>query len=231
MVSHPLNKKEIERYSRQLVLDDFGVPAQTLLKESKVLIIGCGGLGCPAAVFLAAAGVGEIGLLDNDYVELGNLHRQIGHSEQRLGHNKAESLSARCLEINSNIQINIHKTRFTPANGLELVSNYDCVLDCTDNAPSRYLINDVCASSGPKPLVSGSALKFDGQLTVYLAAFSSKVTTTSVSRPPCYRCLYPDPPPRAAVGSCSEQGVLGVVPGVIGTMQAAEAIKVLTGSG
>ncbi|XP_064392027.1 adenylyltransferase and sulfurtransferase MOCS3-like [Halichondria panicea] len=214
--SAKLSKEEIGRYGRQLILPEWGVKSQLLLKSTSVLIVGVGGLGCPAALHLAAAGVGHVGLLDYDSVELSNLHRQVLHTEQRVGVQKAESAKLSIHSLNSSVQVSTHCCLLSRTNALDLLKSYDVILDCTDNVATRYLLNDACVLL-QKPLVSGSALRFEGQLTVY-----------GYKGGPCYRCLFPTPPPPHTVTNCSEGGVLGAVPGVIGTMQATEAIKIAT---
>lgn len=233
-----LTNSEISRYSRQLILPQFGVAGQLKLRNSRVLIVGCGGLGCPCAVYLAAAGVGTIGLVDDDVVELSNLHRQVAHSEHAVGQPKVTSLAARCKEVNSTTNIEEHCLHLTNSNAVSIVNNYDVVVDCTDNLATRYLVNDACAVCGCKPLVSGSALRLEGQMTVYLADRMRTKEEVDSNRPlpqsnraPCFRCLFPVPPPPTSVQGCSEAGVFGVVPGIIGTMQAAEVLKLLTGVG
>ncbi|DBA82552.1 TPA: Adenylyltransferase and sulfurtransferase MOCS3 [Trebouxia sp. C0005] len=187
------------------------------LLHSSVLIIGAGGLGSPAALYLAAAGAGRIGVVDQDVVEVNNLHRQIIHSEARVGKHKAESALAACRQLNSTNKVEVHKEAVTPKNALPLVSQYDVVLDCTDNAPTRYLISDACVVAG-KPLVSGAAIGTDGQLTVYNYGEDG----------PCYRCLFPVAPRPESCSRCSDVGVLGVIPGIIGSLQALEAIKIMS---
>ncbi|KAL8226447.1 hypothetical protein R6Q57_016279 [Mikania cordata] len=210
---HDLTPDMIYRYSRQLLLPSFGVQGQSNLLKSSILVIGAGGLGSPALLYLAACGVGRLGVVDHDVVELNNLHRQIIHGEAYIGRSKVESAAAACCLINSSIEVVEHKEALRTSNALEIVSKYDVVIDATDNAPSRYLISDCCVLLG-KPLVSGAALGLEGQLAVY-----------NYNGGPCYRCLFPTPPPTSACQRCSDSGVLGVVPGVIGCLQALEAIK------
>lgn len=212
--SNGLSPDMIYRYSRHLLLPSFGVQGQANLLKSSVLVIGAGGLGSPALLYLAACGVGRMGIVDHDVVELNNLQRQIIHTEAYIGKSKVESAAATCRSINSSTQIVEHREAFRTSNALEIVSKYDVVVDATDNAPSRYMINDCCVVLG-KPLVSGAALGLEGQLTVY-----------NYNGGPCYRCLFPTPPPTNACQRCADSGVLGVVPGVIGCLQALEAIKV-----
>lgn len=212
-----LDCDEIERYSRQLLLPQFGVQSQLTLRRSRVLIIGLGGLGCPAALYLSGAGVGVLGLVDrpNDVVEKSNLHRQVAHAEKRVGMNKVESARVAITALNSHVRVETHQ-EIVPRNAVKLVKDYDVVLDCTDNVMSRYLISDACAVARV-PLVSGSAIGLEGQLTVYCSSDET----------PCYRCIFPQPPPPSCVGSCDSAGVLGPVPGIIGTLQALEALKLL----
>ncbi|CAN4103991.1 unnamed protein product [Withania somnifera] len=212
--SNSLSADMIYRYSRHLLLPSFGVQGQANLLKSSVLVIGAGGLGSPALLYLAACGVGRIGIVDHDVVELNNLQRQIIHTEAYIGKSKVESAASTCRSINSSTQIVEHREAFHTSNALEIVSKYDVVVDATDNAPSRYMINDCCVVLG-KPLISGAALGLEGQLTVY-----------NYNGGPCYRCLFPTPPPAYACQRCADSGVLGVVPGVIGCLQALEAIKV-----
>lgn len=213
-----LTKDEISRYSRQLLMEQVGKSGQIKLKSFSVLIIGCGGLGCPAGIYLAAAGIGKIGLVDDDRVEKSNLHRQVLHNEHTVGISKVKSALKALQALNSNIQVVTHETRLNRQNAIGIIENYDAVIDATDNALSRYLISDACVLKN-KPLISGSALRFEGQLTVY----HYNETT------PCYRCLFPNPPPPGTVTNCSDGGVLGVVPGIIGSLQALEAIKIALG--
>ena len=218
MSTSSLSHDEVARYSRQLIMPEIGVTGQKRLKETSVLIVGCGGLGCPASLYLTAAGIGKIGLVDADKVEISNLHRQVLHTEDRVGIEKTASAVQALKPINHNVDLKPHTVKLTRENALEIVSDYDIVVDATDNVVARYLINDACVLSG-KPLVSGSALRFDGQLTVYHYNEAS----------PCYRCLFPTPPPVGTVVNCSDGGVIGVVPGIIGTLQALETIKIAAG--
>ncbi|XP_053102702.1 adenylyltransferase and sulfurtransferase MOCS3 [Hemicordylus capensis] len=214
-----LSRPEIQRYSRQLVLPELGVRGQLRLSGCSVLVVGCGGLGCPLAQYLAAAGVGRLGLVDHDVVELSNLHRQVLHRESRLGTSKAGSAAAALRELNSGVQCVPYEAALSPATALELVRAYDLVADCSDNVPTRYLVNDACVLAG-KPLVSGSALRLEGQLAVY-----------NYQGGPCYRCLFPKPPPPETVTNCADGGVLGVVPGILGSLQALEVLKIASGMG
>lgn len=214
-----LTKEDVERYSRQMILPGFGVAGQKALKAAAVLIVGAGGLGCPCAAYLAAAGVGKIGLLDYDVVERSNLHRQILHSEVKLGMAKVDSLSIALKQLNSQPQYVRHNSVLDSGNALKIFRGYQVVVDASDNVATRYLVSDACVSLGI-PLVSGSALRWEGQLCVY-----------NFNGGPCYRCLFPQPPPRTAVDNCSDGGVLGMVPGIIGSLQALEAVKILTGCG
>lgn len=213
-----LSADEVARYSRQLILPEIGVEGQKKLKSSSVLIVGCGGLGCPSSLYLTAAGFGKIGLVDADVVETSNLHRQVLHREDTVGIPKTTSAEKELLALNSNVSFEKFSTRLTKSNALDIIRNFDIVIDATDNVIARYLISDACVLTG-KPLVSGSALRFDGQLTVYNFDQNS----------PCYRCLFPTPPPPGTVTNCSDGGVIGVVPGIIGTLQAMEAIKIAVG--
>ncbi|XP_059666439.1 adenylyltransferase and sulfurtransferase MOCS3 [Cornus florida] len=218
-LGHGLSSDMIYRYSRQLLLPSFGVQGQSNLLKSSILVVGAGGLGSPALFYLAACGVGRLGIVDHDVVELNNLHRQIIHTEAYIGQSKVESAAAACRSINSTVQIVEHKEALRTSNALEILSKYDIVIDATDNAPSRYLISDCCVVLR-KPLVSGAALGLEGQLTVY-----------NYNGGPCYRCLFPTPPPTTACQRCSDSGVLGVVPGIIGCLQALEAIKIASAVG
>ncbi|XP_030380557.1 adenylyltransferase and sulfurtransferase MOCS3 [Scaptodrosophila lebanonensis] len=215
-----LTNDDIARFSRQLILPGFGVQGQLKLKNSAVLIVGMGGLGCPAAQYLAAAGCGRLGLVDYDIVERNNFHRQTLHSEKKEGMSKVDSARIALLELNSSCQIKCHTRLLNSLNAFSVLRAYDVILDCSDNVPTRYLLNDACVMLG-KPLVSGSALKMDGQLTVYNYGADG----------PCYRCIYPVPPPPEAVTNCGDGGVLGAITGTIGALQALEAIKVIVGLG
>jgi adenylyltransferase and sulfurtransferase len=216
-VVSPFRAAEVERYSRQMLLPQVGVRGQRLLRSAKALIVGVGGLGCPAGLYLAGAGVGVLGLVDRpgDVVERSNLHRQIAHGDARVGMDKVESAAIAIRALNPTVEIRTHAA-FDAGTAVALASGYDVVLDCTDNVASRYLVSDACAASRT-PLVSGSAIGLDGQLTVYCLDDET----------PCYRCIFPVPPPPSCVGSCASAGVLGPVPGTIGTLQALEAVKIL----
>jgi len=207
------------RYQRQLALPDFGEAGQARLKGGSVVIIGAGGLGSPAAIYLAAAGVGRIGLVDFDTVDETNLHRQILYGTSDVGRAKVDAARARLEEMNPQVVIETHATALSSDNALEILRDYDVVLDGTDNFATRYLVNDACTILG-KPNVYGSVFRFEGQVSVFDARVG-----------PCYRCLYPEPPPPHLVPNCAEGGVLGVLPGIIGTMQANETIKLLAGIG
>ncbi len=214
-----LSKEEIERYSRHLILPEVGIEGQKRLKNAKVLIVGAGGLGSPISMYLAAAGVGTIGLVDFDVVDYTNLQRQLLHTTNDIGRNKLESAKETLLALNPHISVKTHETVLSSDNALQIISQYDMVIDGTDNFPTRYLINDACVFLG-KPNIYGSIFRFEGQVTVF-----------DPKNGPCYRCLYPEPPPPGLVPSCAEGGVLGVLPGMIGTIQANEAIKLIIGKG
>ncbi len=215
-----LSNEEIARYSRHLIMPEVGMAGQRRLKQGSVLLIGTGGLGSPLALYLAAAGVGHIGLVDFDVVDASNLQRQIVHGTSTVGIAKTESAKRRLQDLNPYIEITTYETRITSQNALDLMRPYDVIVDGTDNFPTRYLTNDACVLLG-KPNVYGSIFRFEGQATVFSTRDGG----------PCYRCLYPEPPPPGLVPSCAEGGVLGVLPGVIGTIQATEVIKLLTGIG
>jgi len=213
------SSSEFARYSRHLIMPEVGLEGQSRLKSASVLIIGAGGLGTPSATYLAAAGVGRIGIVDFDTIEKSNLHRQVLYTEQDIGKSKADIARARLLEINPNIKVEAHKVRLDSSNALEILGAYDVILDGTDNFPTRYLVNDACVLLG-KPNVYASIFRFEGQASVFYAREG-----------PCYRCLYPEPPPPGLVPSCAEGGVLGVLPGIMGSIQAAEAIDLILGKG
>jgi adenylyltransferase/sulfurtransferase len=214
-----LGNEEIMRYSRHLILPEVAMTGQKKLKAAGILLIGAGGLGSPLAMYLAAAGVGRLGLVDFDVVEASNLQRQVIHSTPNVGRSKLESAKEYILGINPNVQVDAYETRFTSENAFEIAENYDIIIDGTDNFPTRYLVNDVSVLLG-KPNVYGSIFRFEGQASVFWA-----------EKGPCYRCLYPEPPPPGLVPSCAEGGVLGVLPGIIGCIQANEAIKLILGKG
>jgi molybdopterin/thiamine biosynthesis adenylyltransferase/rhodanese-related sulfurtransferase len=215
-----LNNDEVARYSRHLIMPEVTLAGQKRLKAAKVLCIGTGGLGSPIALYLAAAGVGTIGMVDFDVVDYSNLQRQILHGTKDVGRKKLNSARDRIRDINPNVKVQLHDCLFQASNAMEIVEPYDIVIDGTDNFPTRYLSNDVCVFL-KKPNVYGSIFRFDGQCTVFAPHLGG----------PCYRCLYPEPPPPGMVPSCAEGGVLGVLPGVIGVMQAIEAIKLICGIG
>jgi adenylyltransferase/sulfurtransferase len=214
-----LSPEELQRYARHLILPEVGLEGQRKLKSSGVLIVGVGGLGSPAALYLAAAGVGTLGLVDFDLVEQSNLQRQVLHHTESVGEPKLKSAATRIRGVNPGVELVLHETRLTSENALEILAGYDVILDGSDNFPTRYLVNDACAMLG-KPDVYGSIFRFDGQASVFWA-----------TRGPCYRCLYREPPPPELVPSCAEGGVLGVLPGIIGSIQALEALKLLLGAG
>jgi sulfur-carrier protein adenylyltransferase/sulfurtransferase len=215
----PLSHQEILRYSRHLLMPEVGLEGQRRLKDSSVLIIGTGGLGSPASMYLAAAGVGRIGLVDYDVVDFTNLQRQILHGTETLGERKVLSGQRRLQDINPDIRVEVYDEPFTSDNARRISESYDLLLDGTDNFPTRYLVNDLCVLTH-KPNVYGSIFRFEGQVSVFWA-----------DRGPCYRCLFPEPPPPGLVPSCAEGGVFGVLPGTIGTIQATEALKILLGIG
>jgi molybdopterin/thiamine biosynthesis adenylyltransferase/rhodanese-related sulfurtransferase/molybdopterin converting factor small subunit len=210
---------EFARYSRHLIMPEVGMEGQRKLKSASVLIIGAGGLGTPSATYLAAAGVGRIGILDFDTIEKSNLHRQVLYSEQDVGKSKAEVSREKLLQVNPHISVEVHKVRLDSSNALNILGSYDVILDGTDNFPTRYLVNDACVLLG-KPNVYASIFRFEGQASVF-----------SLPNSPCYRCLYAEPPPPGLVPSCAEGGVLGVLPGIMGSIQAAEAIDLILGKG
>lgn len=214
-----LAPEELARYSRHLLLPEVGVEGQRRLKAARVLLVGAGGLGSPAALYLAAAGVGTLGIVDFDVVDLTNLHRQLLHGTSDVGRPKLQSAIARLHEVNPHVTVEPHEVRLTSANALELVRQYDLVVDGTDNFQTRYLVNDACVLTR-RPNVYGSIFRFDGQVSVFCT-----------EEGPCYRCLYREPPPAGLVPSCAEGGVLGILPGIVGILQATEAIKLVLGIG
>jgi len=214
-----LSHEEIMRYSRHLLIPEVGLEGQRKLKNSSALIVGTGGLGSPVSLYLAAAGVGRIGLVDYDVVDKSNLQRQVIHGTSSIGQLKVESAKAKLLDLNPDIQIDVYNEPYTSENAMRIAKDYDIILDGTDNFPTRYLTNDVAVFLG-KPNVYASIFRFDGQVSVFYA-----------KEGPCYRCLFPEPPPPGLVPSCAEGGVLGILPGTIGTLQATEALKVLLGIG
>ena len=214
-----LSKEEILRYSRHLIMPEVGMDGQLKLKQARVLLIGTGGLGAPLGLYLAAAGVGHLGLVDFDTVDFTNLQRQVTFGTSDVGRRKVEAARERLANLNPEIEIKVFETRLTSANALELFRDFDIIVDGTDNFPTRYLVNDACVLSG-KVNVYGSIFRFEGQATVF-----------GYPGGPCYRCLYPEPPPPGLVPSCAEGGVLGVLPGIVGSIQAMETIKLILGKG
>jgi len=214
-----LSRAELHRYSRHLILPDVALDGQERIKAARVLLIGAGGLGSPAALYLAAAGVGTLGLVDFDVVDVTNLQRQVLHGTSAVGESKLESARARIADLNPNVRVETHETRLTSANALEILREYDVIVDGTDNFATRYLTNDACVILG-KPNVYGSIFRFEGQASIF-----------AMPDGPCYRCLFPNPPPPGLVPSCAEGGVLGVLPGIVGTIQATEALKLILGIG
>ena len=215
----PLSREEIRRYGRHLVIPEIGIEGQERLKAARVLLIGAGGLGSPAALYLAAAGVGTLGVVEFDRVDETNLHRQILFGASDVGRLKLEVASERLAEINPFVRVEAHAARFDLDNALELVGDYDLVVDGSDNFPTRYLVNDACVMTG-RPDVWGAVFRFEGQVSLFGAPGG-----------PCYRCLFPEPPPPGSVPNCAEAGFFGVLPGIIGSIQAAEAIRWITGVG
>jgi molybdopterin/thiamine biosynthesis adenylyltransferase/rhodanese-related sulfurtransferase len=215
----PLTPDELQRYHRHLILPEVGELGQRRLKTARVLLVGAGGLGSPAALYLAAAGVGHLGVVDADDVELSNLQRQVLHDTESVGTPKVDSAASRLRAINPHVDVITHQMRLTSANTMALLGAYDVIVDGSDNFPTRYLINDACVLLN-KPNVYGSVLRFEGQASVF-----------SSGEGPCYRCLFREPPPPGLVQSCAESGVLGVLPGLVGVVQAAETIKLITGIG
>ncbi|MGH7624974.1 MAG: molybdopterin-synthase adenylyltransferase MoeB [Gemmatimonadaceae bacterium] len=214
-----LSRAELERYSRHLLLPEVGLAGQQKLKDGRVLIVGAGGLGSPLALYLAAAGVGHLGIVDFDVVDVTNLQRQVLHGTKDIGRPKLDSARERVGDVNPHVHVETYATALTSANALEIIRDYDIVVDGTDNFPTRYLVNDACVLTG-KPNVYGSIFRFEGQASVFATANG-----------PCYRCLFREPPPPGMVPSCAEGGVLGVLPGLVGTIQATEVLKLLLGAG
>ena len=214
-----LSNEEVLRYSRHLILPDVGLDGQRKLKAGRILLIGAGGLGSPLALYLAAAGVGTLGLVDFDVVDVSNLQRQVLHGTKDIGRPKLESARDRIRDVNPHVHVELYETRLTSDNALDIIRDYDVVIDGTDNFATRYLTNDACVLLG-KPNVYGSIFRFEGQASVF-----------AVEEGPCYRCLFPEPPPPGLVPSCAEGGVLGVLPGLVGTIQATEGIKLILGVG
>jgi sulfur-carrier protein adenylyltransferase/sulfurtransferase len=215
-----LSSDELQRYSRHLLLPEVGLAGQKKLRTASVLCIGTGGLGSPATMYLAAAGVGKLGIVDFDAVDITNLQRQLLHGTEDIGRPKTQSARETLQSINPNVQVILHETRLTSANALDILAPYDVVVDGTDNFPTRYLANDACVFL-KKPYVYGAVFRFEGQASVFAPHLNA----------PCYRCLYPEPPPPEAAPSCAQAGVLGVLPGIIGCIQATEAIKLILGAG
>src|SRR3954447_15507006 len=214
-----LSNEEILRYSRHLIMPEVGMEGQLKLKDAKVLLVGTGGLGAPLGMYLAAAGIGRIGLVDFDVVDFTNLQRQVIHGTKDVGKKKLDSAAETMQDINPYVQIDKFETALSSENALEIIKDYDMVIDGTDNFPTRYLVNDACVLT-KKPNVYGSIFRFEGQATVF-----------AYPGGPCYRCLYPEPPPPGLVPSCAEGGVLGILPGLIGLVQATEAVKLILGTG
>ena len=218
-VSEELTHDEVKRYSRHLIMPEVGMTGQKKLKKASVLCVGAGGLGSPLAFYLTAAGVGRIGIVDFDVVDFSNLQRQILHTTDDVGRSKLDSAADKLKALNPNVNVELHETRLTSDNALQLFEKYDIIVDGTDNFPTRYLVNDACVLTG-KPNVYGSIFRFEGQASIF-----------ATSDGPCYRCLYPEPPPPGLVPSCAEGGVLGILPGLVGLVQATEVIKLILEKG
>jgi sulfur-carrier protein adenylyltransferase/sulfurtransferase len=214
-----LSNEEILRYSRHLIMPEVGMEGQLKLKNASVLLVGAGGLGAPLGLYLAAAGIGRIGMVDFDVVDFTNLQRQVIHGTKDVGRKKLDSAFDKMADINPNVKLEKHEVALTSENALDIIRNYDFVVDGTDNFPTRYLVNDACVLL-KKPNIYGSIFRFEGQCTVF-----------AYPGGPCYRCLYPEPPPPGLVPSCAEGGVLGILPGIIGLMQATETVKLILGTG
>jgi molybdopterin/thiamine biosynthesis adenylyltransferase len=224
--SPPLSADEIERYARHIVLPEIGGPGQQRLKRARVLVVGAGGLGAPVLAYLAAAGVGTLGIVDDDTVSLSNLQRQVIHDTEAVGTAKTDSAASALKRLNPNVTVELHSTRLTAENATELVGAYDLTVDGSDNFETRYLVADACEAAG-RPLVHAAVGRFDGSLTVLMP----HETDAQGRRNPSYRDLFPEPPPPGLVPSCAEAGVLGALTGVIGTLQAMETIKLIAGIG
>ncbi len=218
-MSEELSHDEIKRYSRHLIMPEVGMEGQKKLKKASVLCVGAGGLGSPLAFYLTAAGVGRIGIVDFDVVDFSNLQRQILHNTDDVGRPKLDSAAEKLRALNPNVNVELHETRLTSENALQIFEKYDIIVDGTDNFPTRYLVNDACVLTG-KPNVYGSIFRFEGQASIF-----------ATSEGPCYRCLYPEPPPPGLVPSCAEGGVLGILPGLVGLVQATEVIKLILEKG
>lgn len=216
--AYDFNEDELQRYSRHILLADIGIEGQERIRQGRVLIVGAGGLGSPVALYLAAAGVGTIGIVDGDDVDLTNLGRQIAHFTSDVGRAKTDSAKDKMTRVNPNVKVNTYKTFLTSSNAAELISGYDFIIDGTDNFPAKFLINDACVMAG-KPFSHGGILRFEGQTFTFLPGHT------------CYRCVFGFPPPAGAVPTCSKAGVLGSIAGMLGTIQATEALKYLTGAG
>jgi adenylyltransferase/sulfurtransferase len=214
-----LSQEEVLRYSRHLIMPEVGMEGQEKLKKASVLLIGCGGLGSPLSMYLSAAGVGRLGLVDFDITDFSNLQRQVAFGTQDVGRPKVEATKDRINSINPNVQVTTYRAKLTSENVMDIFKEYDIIIDGTDNFPTRYLVNDACVFLH-KPNVYGSIFRFEGQATIFWA-----------DKGPCYRCLYPEPPPPGMVHSCAEGGVLGILPGTIGLIQATEAVKLILGKG
>ena len=214
-----LTPDQYKRYGRHLILPEVGVEGQKKLLQSKILIIGTGGLGAPLQMYLAAAGIGTLGIVDFDVVDASNLQRQIIHFTDDVGRPKVQSAADKIRKINPDVKVIVHETLINSNNALDMIKDYDYVIDGTDNFPTRYCVNDACVILG-KPNIYGSIFRFEGQATVFYPG-----------RGPCYRCLYPDPPPPGLVPSCAEGGVLGILPGIVGVIQATEVVKLIIGKG
>ncbi|TDL25454.1 hypothetical protein BD410DRAFT_716994 [Rickenella mellea] len=218
-----LKLEDYRRYGRQMILPGLGLPGQSKLLNASVVVVGAGGLGCPALQYLAASGVGRIGIVDHDIVELSNLQRQVLHLEENIGKSKVFSAAEAIKKLNSTCRVDTHVCAIEAANAISVLSTYDVILDCSDNPPTRYLLSDTAVKLG-KPLVSGAAQMFDGQLCTYNLDMGP-----DLGRGPCYRCLFPQPPAPELAGSCEETGIFGAVTGVVGTLQAMEAVKIIVG--